>query len=314
MRENQVSKPATWRPCPACGGTQFDPLVVVRNTPIRRCAGCRLATWDWGSFDPTAFYDESYWKSADVGKGYADYFAMAGAMQYTHAHRLAWIQRLLRTSAAPTPESAHLAAAPALLDAGCGPGFFVKAAANAGFTAAGVEISEFAANFARQELGLNVWPGGVRRAELGRGPYDVVTLWDVIEHLPDPTDSLAAINSVLRPGGLLVLSTGDVDSLVAKLSGARWHLFTLPEHLWFFNRQSLRRLLARTGFGLLQCKYEVCWYTTRYLVERLESVFGARRRTSKYLGALGRIPIPVTLADIVTCAAIKLPDSAHRRI
>ena len=283
------------RECPACEQRSYCPLTMVRGTQIVQCTACGLATWNWQGFDPETFYDASYWRSHDPHKGYADYFALAAATQRTHTARLRWIRKAPSVATRPIR----------LLDAGCGPGFFVQAAARSGFTAAGVELSQAAVSHARDELGQNVWQGRVEPADLHDGPYDVVTLWDVIEHLPDPAASLAALSGVLNPGGLLAVSTGDVTSLTARLSGARWHLFTLPEHLWFHTPNSLRRLLRRAGLHPIDCRYEVCWYTVRYLAERLEAMFGSRGWISSRLGAIGRRVVPATLADVVTVLARK---------
>jgi len=125
----------------------------------------------------------------------------------------------------------------------------------------------------------------------------------VIEHLPDPAESLCAVADNLRPGGLVAVSTGDLATLVARCSGSRWHLYNLPEHLWFFTADSLRTLLRRAGLEPVASRYEICWYPARYLVERLESSFGLRRGLSRWLGPLGRLPVPVTLGDIVTILA-----------
>lgn len=281
------------RPCPACGGNAFSQHTVVRGTPILRCNGCDLATWDWPDFDPATLYDAAYWQSPDATKGYADYHTLAAALEKTNRKRLARIRRQM----GPTTGS------PRLLDAGCGPGYFVQAARQAGFEATGIEVSAAAVEFARTHLGLDVRPGRVAAGELGSGPYNVVTLWDVLEHLPAPAAALAAIGDVLRPGGLLILSTGDVTSIAARLSGPRWHLYNLPEHLWFFGPRALKLLLSAAGFEALDWRYEVCWYPLRYLAERLESMFHVRRRVSSHLGPLGRLTVPFTLADIVTVTA-----------
>ncbi len=284
------------RGCPACDSGEFRPLVVVRGTQIFRCIRCGLATWDWRVFDFESFYDESYWKSREIGKGYADYFSLAGAMAHTHKERLAWIARHL-----PAPSRK-----PSLLDVGCGPGFFVQAATQAGFAAAGIEVSRYAVNFAREQLDQDVWQGQVRSTDLRSGPYNVVTMWDVIEHLADPADALAALAKVMAPRSVLALSTGDISSLTARLSGARWHLFNLPEHMWFFNPGSLRRLLRKAGLRPIDYRYETCWYPVRYLAERLEAMFASKWTMSAHLGPLGELCVPVTLADIVTVLARKV--------
>ncbi|MGD8450518.1 MAG: class I SAM-dependent methyltransferase [Phycisphaerae bacterium] len=294
--------PAT---CPACGGGDFRPWHNVRGTQLVRCSDCGLGTWAWAGVDLAAIYDADYWRSTETGRGYADYFSLAQAMTRTHGQRLSWIARQLRRGASPAGAQLRL------LDAGCGPGYFVAAAQQAGFVASGVEISTYAIEFARRELGQDVRQGHICRADLPDGPFDVVTMWDVLEHLPDPSAALTAVADVLRPGGLLLLSTGDAASLAARLSRSRWHLFTLPEHLWFFNPASLRHLLRGAGLEPAGQRYEICWYTLRYLVERLEAMAGGRRYVSPRLGPLGRLVLPMTLADVVTVHAVKpLSDAA----
>ncbi len=316
--------------CPVCQRCSYRPLHIVRGTPIVCCRGCGLATWAWPPFEPPEFYDASYWRSADIGKGYADYFALAEALRATNAARARLLRRLLAREAgrdadshrystrpshahAPTRAGAHpprfdhgvtaSASPPRLLDIGCGPGYFLQAAVTAGFAARGVEASAFAARFAREQLGVDVWQGLARREDLGDDACDVVTMWDVIEHLPDPRASLSAAAAITRPGGLLALSTGDRSSLVARVSGRHWHLYNLPEHLWFFTAGGLRRLLQEVGFAPLHIAYEACWYPLRYLVERLEASLRAGRVFSHRLGYLGRAVMPVTLGDIVTIVA-----------
>lgn len=357
-------------PCPVCQRYDYRPLHFVRGTAIVCCRGCGLATWAWPTFEPREFYDASYWRSADIGKGYADYFALADALRATNAARARLLRgllarevrsiagaagslleargsfsatplppgkdlgegralrcgRLVETPAPMDPGSEMIARSPAtpqveehsrrletsatvreqafrVLDVGCGPGYFLQAAVGAGFAARGVEASEFAARFAREQLGLEVRHGLARREDLGEEPCDVVTMWDVIEHVPDPRASLSAAAAVTRPGGLLALSTGDRSSLVARLSGRHWHLYNLPEHLWFFTSSGLRRLLREVGFAPIRVAYEVCWYPLRYLVERLEASLRLGRGLSGRLGPLGRAALPVTLGDIVTIVA-----------
>lgn len=323
MREGPAAPPAhAAAGCPACDGTTYRRTTRVRGTEILQCTRCHLATWDWPPCDPAAFYDEHYWCSDEPGKGYADYFSLAEAMRLTHAQRLRTIRARMHSNRTPSPfhplvpsssgsqavpgiggAAVPRGAPPRLLDAGCGPGYFVRAARDAGFDACGVEVSRYAVEFAQRELGVDVRHGTVSVPDLPAGSFDVVTMWDVIEHLPEPLAALRAVAGVLRPGGLFMLSTGDYASLVARLSGRHWHLFNLPEHLWFFTPGSLRRLLRRAGFAPPNLAYEVCWYPLRYLVERLERTFRLSRALSVKLGRVGRIALPLTLGDVMTVAA-----------
>jgi SAM-dependent methyltransferase len=113
-----------------------------------------------------------------------------------------------------------------------------------------MDVSEAAVRAARERLHVSAEAGDVaehRPAE----PYDVVCLWDTIEHLPDPRATLQAAARVLREGGALFLSTGDAGSLVARVRGPRWRMIHPPTHVHYFSRPGIRRLLADLGFRTL---------------------------------------------------------------
>jgi len=266
----------------------------IRGYTIGQCPRCLLAHTLNVEFDAGAFYDDAYFMSPDAPKGYGDYFALAAALERTNRARLRRLGRLHPT-------------ARRLLDVGCGPGFFVKAAAEAGLDAWGLEVSEFAARYGRDQLHQRIITGPVDAEHLVRidGGFDLITLWDTIEHLPAPAEAMNLLAGRLEPGGVLTLSTGDIGSLAARASGSRWHLYNLPEHLWFFSVPSLRHLLRRAGLRVIGVQREVCWYTAGYLLERLFVSFG-RRPPGLCAGAvLKGIRIPVTLLDIVTISARK---------
>ena len=141
-----------------------------------------------------------------------------------------------------------------LLDIGCSTGLFLSEARAAGFAAQGAEISPTTAAFARDHFGLEVHTGDWRDAGYTDGSFDVITLFDVIEHLPNPLAELSAIRRLLKPGGLLLQSTPDIDGLFPRLS---YRLATLldywphpepPHHLFQFSRRTLGALTEKAGF------------------------------------------------------------------
>src|SRR5262249_21224559 len=136
-----------------------------------------------------------------------------------------------------------------LLELGCAYGFFLMEAARH-FEVAGIELAAEAAEHARR-AGLNVLQGVADEANLRRiGHVDVIVLFDVIEHLSDPRATLALCDRYLDPGGIIVITTGDFGSPVARLTGARWRLMTPPQHLWFFTPTSLRAMAAGLGLAV----------------------------------------------------------------
>ncbi len=137
-----------------------------------------------------------------------------------------------------------------LLDVGCYIGIFVEIAACHGWDAWGVEPSRWAVEQA-QARGLHVVQGMLETADLPEEYFDVVTMWDVIEHLPDPAGSLREIARILKPNGLLVVATPQLDSIDAKLFSRFWIGYELPRHLTMFSRDTLSKMTELAGFGLI---------------------------------------------------------------
>jgi SAM-dependent methyltransferase len=279
--------------CIACGGAAHGVLQRIREYTIEQCVCCGLARTRGAAFEFADLYDRAYFVGTEA-KGYNDYFALGPALVRTNRTRLRRLRRM-----AP--------AARRLLDVGCGPGFFLQQARASGLSASGLEVSPFAAAYGRDQFGLHIVEGLLNEDHLNRLPprYDLITLWDVIEHLPDPVGAAGLLADRLSPGGLLTLSTGDVRSLAARLCGRRWHLYNLPEHLWFFTEESLRRLLERAGLVVERVRREVCWYTARYLLDRL--CYSLSRPPLKLPGMrlLEKVPVPCSLFDIITVHARK---------
>lgn len=132
------------------------------------------------------------------------------------------------------------------LDLGCWVGFLLSEAERRGWDPLGVEPSEFASRFAREELGLEVQTADLLAADLEEGSFDAVFLGDVIEHLIEPVQALSHIRGLLAPGGVVALTLPDAGSRIARLLGRRWWS-VIPTHLHYFTRESIFRALERAG-------------------------------------------------------------------
>jgi len=160
-----------------------------------------------------------------------------------------------------------------LLDIGAGFGHFVSAAAPY-YDAEGLELSARAAEWGRNTFGVKVASGTI----VGDAPdigdnFDVITSWDVIEHLDDPKAALMAISARLKPGGHLILSTPDIGSLAAKLTGQGWWYLDPVQHVILFNRNSLASLLQGAGFDVLDVTSMGHWYELTYVFSRLSHLY-----------------------------------------
>lgn len=134
-----------------------------------------------------------------------------------------------------------------LLDVGCAGGAFLVAAGRAGFHAQGLEPSRWLADYSRSQYGLDVRQAVLEPGLFPESSFDVVTIWDVIEHVPEPRAVLAAAHSLLKPGGYLWLSYPDIATWSAKLLGRKWP-FWLSVHLHYYRPSSMRQQLERSGF------------------------------------------------------------------
>jgi SAM-dependent methyltransferase len=205
-------------------------------------------------------YGETYYVSVDSReRGYDGYVTEAENWRRTFRDRLRDLPRV--------PGK--------LLDVGAATGFFVEQARATGWDAMGVEPSEWAAAYARNELGVDVRPGTLESLQFPDATFDVVTMWEVIEHLPDPRTTLAEVKRILRPGGRLVLSTPDAGSLAARLSGRRWLGWRkVPEHVFFFDRANLDRLLGQSGFTPVRHRYASLTVSAGFALDRAMSLVG----------------------------------------
>ncbi|MFQ5400331.1 MAG: class I SAM-dependent methyltransferase [Anaerolineae bacterium] len=191
-----------------------------------------------------------------------------------------------------------------LLDVGAYIGVFVEAACTAGWDACGVEPSAWAAAEA-QKQGLSVILGTQDAPQLQGRQFDVVTMWDVIEHVDDPKSELAKAFNLLKPGGWLVVHTMDVDSLIARLMGQRWP-WLMDMHLYYFSQKSLAQMLRRIGFEVIWSGAQGRYLSLGYLTTRLGALFRPLGRlSSSVVGALGlhSVAMPVNFGDLFTVYA-----------
>jgi SAM-dependent methyltransferase len=157
-----------------------------------------------------------------------------------------------------------------LLDVGCASGSFLEEAAAYGWEVTGVEPSREHFEIAREKLAGKgtLICNTLQEAGLARSSFDVLTLWDVLEHVPDPGGFMARCASFLRPGGYLFLNVPDLDSLPARLLRERWPLF-LPEHLNYFNRSSLRACGERANLVWRNFGRRWASFSLEYVLYRL---------------------------------------------
>jgi SAM-dependent methyltransferase len=165
----------------------------------------------------------------------------------------------------------YVAAPGRILDIGCASGFFLRCAKDANWDIAGIEPSEVLYTKAREVLGptAEIQCTTLQFSHLPFLSFDVVTLWDVLEHAPDPVDFLRLAGSFLKPGGYLFANVPNLDSIQARLLGRKWPLL-LPEHLNYFNSDSLQMCGKKAGLWWVQSCQRSAAFSLGYVLYRLQ--------------------------------------------
>jgi SAM-dependent methyltransferase len=135
-----------------------------------------------------------------------------------------------------------------LLDIGCGVGHFIRTALSQGYAAEGIEFSEVAAAAGREQWDLQIVSGDFLSSQFVPESFDIITLWQVLEHLRQPREVLLKIRSLLKPGGLLVIAVPNFASIQAKIFRDRWYHLDIPRHLFHYSPESLVKILDTCNF------------------------------------------------------------------
>jgi 2-polyprenyl-3-methyl-5-hydroxy-6-metoxy-1,4-benzoquinol methylase len=286
--------------CAVCGNDTYHSLRKAKLAHLHRCAACGLVSVRKmpAAAELRAVYGEAYFRNArSEESGYEDYEADRYCIVKTAGRRLDLIERY-------APERGRL------LDVGCALGFFIETARRRGWEVDGVDVSEHATSYAREALGLRARTGTLDEAGYEPASFDVLTLWDVIEHVTDPVATLRHCRALLHDRGLVVLSTPDIGSRVARVAGARWMGFKLAEeHLYYFDRKTLALALEKAGFRVLEMRPMGKDVALDFFVKRLRLY--ARPLAAVLGGAvdrvgLGRASVYVNPRDILGAVAVSV--------
>lgn len=219
-------------PCPVCGALDWAEGLTVRSSPISRCMNCGLLATSH-LLPRNTITGSLYDVTQDHYRIYCKQYLQARLVSYRHE-----ISRLARFYSTGR-----------LLEVGSGYGFFLEMASRAGWNAEGVEISRYACEVARSR-GCNAYHGDLQNAPVRLKSFDVIVMWDVIEHVPAPRETIRYCLELLRTNGALVLKTPDARALSpSPLSPMRamYRHFVYPantaEHVFHFTPESLSLMI-----------------------------------------------------------------------
>jgi len=221
-------------------------------------------------------YDADYFKDTlkESMSGYMDYAKQSRPLRMNFRIVLSHINRHLSFDG---PIS--------LLDVGCAYGFFLDEARKLGLSVHGLDLSESEIKWMENHLGISGTVGISSNAPAG--PFDIITAIEIIEHIYGPHSFLDDLYKRLKDGGILVIHTGAIDTLTAKLLGRWWWYLNPPDHCSIFSRFALRKLVTDSGFDIIeQGLTPYYWVGLNNMLLKLARIF----ESEKLCGLASKLP------------------------
>ncbi len=284
--------------CPICYSSKIRFFTLKNNYNLYKCADCALVfVWPVPP-NLNKIYNEEYFfkkqEKSDNGFGYADYDKDKEPMKEIFISYLKQLEKLTADRK--------------IFDVGAATGYFLDLAKSRGWETAGIEISSYAAEIARNR-GHEIFEGLLPNLKIEK-KFGSVTMWDVLEHLAEPKKYLEAINAILQKDGLLAINTIDKESWWAMFWGKRWHSIIPPEHLFYYSRKNLEILLKKSGFEILKIRKIGKKFSLAYIFKILYNwqKFGLWNKLAGYFDRnfWRKFNIPLNLRDNIFIIARKI--------
>lgn len=239
--------------CPLCEGTDLHAVYRFAQFSVLKCRGCE-GSWRTNMYsagDITAMYTgEEYSRNPYFSYDVREFKELARGRYANYVKALSAIESMVGVGR--------------LLDVGCGSGAFLNLAQQRGWEVSGVELSPELSQVSRRAVRTEVMTASFESVELPAATYDVITMWDIIEHVVDPVLCLKKVSRLLKPGGVALFCTPDEDSLLARaglflyrISGGRVSYPALAlhptYHTYFFSRNGFSSLVGKSGMQAVRC-------------------------------------------------------------
>ena len=164
-----------------------------------------------------------------------------------HVVRKIALKKKLKLINSCSPKTKHL------LDIGCGTGDFLQTAQHSNWTVFGVEPNDKARSIANKKTNNNVFNTN-ELSRFNKQSFDVITLWHVLEHLPNLEEQMSVFKKLLKPEGTLIIAVPNHKSYDAQYYKAFWAAYDVPRHLWHFDRDSIKKLLSKYNMEVVKIK------------------------------------------------------------
>jgi SAM-dependent methyltransferase len=244
--------------CNFCNGTDSKEL-YEDNEHLISCLTCGLVFTkvQMNVEGMKDFYGKDYFINSDsVQKGYEHYFDSRNNIWKTFSRRMNIIEK-------------HFKNPGKVLDIGCAAGFFLEVAKKRGWEVRGVDISKLCTEYAKNHLGITVDNELFANVEYRNENFDLITMWDYLEHSIRPKEDMEKAYKLLENNGLLVIAVPDVDSFPSRFFKSNWIGIKLDEHFYYFSRKILVKKLEEIGFDVIMTGYAGKYVSTSIAADRL---------------------------------------------
>jgi len=267
---------------------------------IYRCPRCRLYETDLKrEYDAFVreFYSKGYYEGDPSRSAYADYELDKPLIVKNMRKFLSFL--------APKKPNGRL------LDVGCAFGYVVELAGKNGYDAFGLDPSHFAVTKARKLVGKDrISETTIGNASYPASSFDVITMFDVFEHLQDPLTDMKKLARLLKKDGVIIIATGDTQSIAAKVMKRRWTFFIPPQHIFFFHKRNVTDLLKRAGLRPVAWHRVGKWLSLGYVLHLARTTGESTIADWLYSRIKGtflmRFPLYIPMKDNMVIVAEKL--------
>ncbi len=199
----------------------------------------------------------------------------------------------------------HNSGARKLLDIGCATGTLLRVASEHGWIASGVEPSRWAVDMIEAPLRENVFLGTFEDTSFPDDTFDLVVLWETLEHIEDPSATLRKASRILRPGGIIVINIPNIESFWSHLLRDRWWLVE-QMHYYYFEPRTIRQLLENSGFSVISIKPFKKTFSLGYLIQKLRDVpvISDFSRSAHVMSKPGRFNVSFNSGQMVVFAYV----------
>ena len=268
----------------------------LKNSKLKgllSCENCNFITTNLNLSEDEIrqLYSQNYYN----GEEYADYVADKYIIQKNFSKRLNRLERYVNDCSEKR-----------VFEIGCAYGFFLQVAYHAFKEVAGIDISEDAVSFARNNLKMNAIAGDFLSYNLVE-KQDVVCMWDTIEHLARPDLFIEKAYHCLKQDGVLCITTGDIGSWNARIRGRKWRQIHPPTHLHYFSQKTLKLLLKEKGFSVLNVSYPANMISLNTVLYTILCLKSRHKRLYQFLVKIGitKWNISINLYDYMYIIAKK---------